>query len=249
MTAITSTRLSRFLAGLAALALVVEVNVAGPTLHEKCTPLPTTLLGPFVRLGDGKILVVDDNATRVSADEGKTWSQPRPIFGPGQDVQVSSERALLRTRGGVVILAFMNLKEQNFKWDPVKKDAVAARLPTFTIRSLDDGKTWQDLQKLHDEYTGAIRDMIQTREGRVVFTTMAMAMVIAEVRCGRGLKVAPARKQLIILFEMRMISPESSGSRQVYPKPDARPMKIGRKIHRRLLRGLETEVNHDCRPG
>jgi hypothetical protein len=147
---------------------------AGPTLHPKCTPLPTDLMGPFVRLGDGRILAIDGSASRVSADEGKTWSAPRPLFTAGQNVQVSDERALLRTRGGVIILAFLNPKEIAFPWDKVKKDAPGARLPTYAVRSLDDGKTWQDLQKLHDEYTGAIRDMIQTRSGRVVFTSMQM---------------------------------------------------------------------------
>jgi hypothetical protein len=148
--------------------------VAGPTLHPKCKPLPTDLLGPFARLGDGNILAIDGDATRVSKDEGKTWSEPRPLFAAGQGVQVSSERALLRTRDGVLILAFMNMKDFVFKWDPVLKDAPGARLPTYVVRSLDDGKTWQDLRKLHDEYTGAIRDMIQTRDGRVVFTSMQM---------------------------------------------------------------------------
>lgn len=68
----------------------------------------------------------------------------------------------------------MDREDYNFKWDRVKKDAPGARRPTYAARSLDDGKTWQDLQKLHDEYTGAIRDMIQTRNGMVVFTSMQM---------------------------------------------------------------------------
>ncbi|MCK5758296.1 MAG: exo-alpha-sialidase, partial [Clostridiales bacterium] len=49
-----------------------------------------------------------------------------------------------------------------------------AILPTYTIRSLDDGKTWQNLQKLHNDWTGMIRDIIETRDGNIVFTSMIM---------------------------------------------------------------------------
>jgi hypothetical protein len=47
-------------------------------------------------------------------------------------------------------------------------------LPTYAVRSPDDGKTWETPQKLHDAWTGAIRDMIQTNDGTVVFTSMMM---------------------------------------------------------------------------
>jgi hypothetical protein len=171
---IRSLALALLAAALAVFPPAARPADTGPTLHSKCAPMPTDLLGPFARLGDGTILAIDGDATRVSKAEGKTWSEPRPLFAAGQGVQVSSERALLRTRDGVLILAFMNMKEYAFKWDPVQKDAPGARLPTYVVRSLDDGKTWQDMHKLHDEYTGAIRDMIQTREGRVVFTSMQL---------------------------------------------------------------------------
>ena len=52
--------------------------------------------------------------------------------------------------------------------------AEKAVAPTYAIRSLDNGKTWQDLQKLHDDWTGAIRDIIETRDGNIVFTSMMM---------------------------------------------------------------------------
>ena len=58
--------------------------------------------------------------------------------------------------------------------DNDSKDAPGARNPTYAIRSLDGGETWQDLQKLHDRHTGAIRDILQTRSGRIVFTSMKL---------------------------------------------------------------------------
>ena len=42
------------------------------------------------------------------------------------------------------------------------------------MRSLDEGKTWQDLQKLHDDWTGANRDIIETSDGSIVLSSMMM---------------------------------------------------------------------------
>ena len=82
---------------------------------------------------------------------------------------------MCRLRDGVIVLAFMNINEQVFELNKQKGDTEpGARLPTYAVRSLDDGKTWHDLQMLHDDYTGAIRDMIQTKGGTVVFTSMQL---------------------------------------------------------------------------
>ena len=75
----------------------------------------------------------------------------------------------------MIIVAFMNLREEDWRWNSQTHDAdPGMRLPNYVIRSLDDGKTWQDLQKLHDDWTGAVRNMIQARDGRVVFTSMRL---------------------------------------------------------------------------
>lgn len=143
-----------------------------PTLHPKASRLEIPM-GPFIRLKNGEILTVDETSALVSKDEGKTW-QSFPLFAEGQDIAIRKERVLLETRDGAIILAFVNDKERNWKWDKSISDAPDAVLPTYTIRSLDGGRTWQDLQKLHDDWTGAIRDIIQTKEGSVVFTSMVM---------------------------------------------------------------------------
>jgi sialidase-1 len=133
-------------------------------------------MGPFVRLNDGSILTVDTTTTFISKDEGKTWTQ-YPVFKEPEKFSISKERALIRMRSGVIILAFINMEEVGkFEWqaDIMDFPAEKAIAPTYAIRSLDNGKTWQDLQKLHDDWTGAIRDIIQTRDGNVVFTSMMM---------------------------------------------------------------------------
>jgi hypothetical protein len=68
-------------------------------LHPKCQKLPTNLLGPFVRLADGRALAVDKTRALVSSDDGKTW-QASPLFADTEKFQAFHGGALLRTRCG-----------------------------------------------------------------------------------------------------------------------------------------------------
>ena len=129
--------------------------------------------GPFVRLGDSSLLAVDGNQTYLSRDEGRTWSAYTLIADTAKFN--ISPGALIRTSRNVIILSFANLKEKaNWNWQKDTHDSKDAVLPTYAVRSLDGGKTWQDLQKLHDDWTGANRDMIETSDGSVVFSSMIM---------------------------------------------------------------------------
>ena len=80
------------------------------------------------------------------------------------------------TDKGVLIAAFGNRADyaKGTEWDPAMPDASVWRLPTCVTRSLDNGRTWEAPQKLHDDWTGANRDMIQTSDGRVVFASMKL---------------------------------------------------------------------------
>lgn len=145
-----------------------------PALSAKVEPLPAECpLGPFIRLADGTILTVDTKEALLSTDGGKTW-KTHPIFASEQEFSIRPERALIQSRNGTVILAFANDKERSWTWSKEEKDAKGATLPTYVCRSRDGGRTWSAPQKLHAEWTGAIRDMIETREGRVVFTSMVL---------------------------------------------------------------------------
>ena len=145
-------------------------------LHEYVTEIPGLKMGPFVRLENGDILTVgvDNTKSLISSDEGKNWREYEMSDEPGK-FKISDERALLRTKNGTIILAFMNLAaRRNWNWNKEISDSPGAILPTCTIRSLDGGKTWQNFQTLHTEHTGAIRDMIETKNGNVIFPSMMM---------------------------------------------------------------------------
>ena len=128
--------------------------------------------GPFVSLKNGRILTVDSTGCLTSADGGKTWARSA-IFPEHAHFMIRPERALIRTRKGTLILAFANDRERSaFQWDRNAHDVRDAILPTYIVRSEDEGRTWSTPVKLHDEWTGAIRDMIETKDGHVIFTSM-----------------------------------------------------------------------------
>ena len=142
-------------------------------VHPASKSMPTQLLGPFVRTDDGQILAVDKAGVHASVDEGSTWTTaPLTLAMP---FEVSNERALIYTREGVLILACMNLAEKVWKWNTTTHDAdPGTTLPTYALRSLDQGKTWEAPIKLHDEWSGCVRNMIQKDDGRIVFTAMRL---------------------------------------------------------------------------
>lgn len=150
------------LVGFTADGLAKEIRI-----HPKCQKLPTMQLGPFVGLGDGSALCTSGVKARISTDHGKTWEN-RPLFSDAKQFHAYAG-PLLRTRDGVVLFAFMNRKEQVFKWDQAKGGPQPeCRLPVYVARSLDDGKTWEKPLLVQDGYCGCLSTMIQLKSGRVL---------------------------------------------------------------------------------
>ena len=149
-----------------------DQGVDGITVHHKADYMPSLPDGPFTRLKDGTILAVAGNPGLgySSLDDGATW-KTFSLFPPDSTMAAAPTGALLKTQGGAVIVAFANLGDKNWTWSDELKDAPGARLPTVVMRSMDEGKTWQS-QKLHDDWTGATRDIIQTNAGTILFTSM-----------------------------------------------------------------------------
>ena len=146
---------------------------SGVEIDARATEIPGGRMGPFVRLQDGRLLTLEATNCLTSGDEGRTW-QARAVFSAPARFKISDERAIIRTSKDVLIAAFMNLAERHWTWDDKLGDAPGAVLPTYVMRSTDNGATWQAPQKLHDDWTGAIREILETRSGRVVFTSMKM---------------------------------------------------------------------------
>lgn len=131
-------------------------------------------MGPFINLPDGGLVTVDTTRCLISRDNGKSWSS-YPLFQDTSAYSIRVERALIRTRRGTLILAFMNEKEKSpFKWREDIHDVPDAVLPTYVVRSTDGGRTWESPQLMHRDWTGAIRDIIETKDGHIVFSSMMM---------------------------------------------------------------------------
>lgn len=142
-----------------------------PTLHPRGTRLPFNHQGPFVTTADGGVLCVTAQEALASRDEGQTWTRS-PVFREPGKYRISNERALLRTRGGTVIAAWMNLAEsrspRGWNWGAPGVDYRDFVLPIYVCRSLDDGKTWEEPVLLNRPWCGCVHSMIETRTGRIV---------------------------------------------------------------------------------
>ncbi|MBN8420988.1 MAG: exo-alpha-sialidase [Verrucomicrobia bacterium] len=160
-------RLLPLLLGITATAFAAD----SPTLHPKAAALPFTHQGPFITTTDGGVLCMDAKNALRSTNEGRTWSIA-PLFAEPAKFSVSNERALLRTREGVIISAWMNGAERKepkgWHWGEPGVDWKAFILPTYSCRSTDDGRTWETPVKLSDPWCGCIHSMIQMKSGRIV---------------------------------------------------------------------------------
>ena len=159
-----------------------------PTLHPKAQPLPFNHQGPFVTTGDGGVLCVDARSAWRSRDEGRTWTTTR-VFRDEKKYRISNERALLRTRDGVVISAWMNMAElktpRDWRWGEQDSDWRDFVLPIYVCRSLDEGKSWEEPIFLNKPWCGCIHSLIETSAGRIVLV---------------GQEIIPAWRHATVLF-------------------------------------------------
>ena len=164
-------------------ASVTKETANGFWIHDKAEDMPHVPLARFTHGANANeffafscCFPANDSVAgvQVSRDRGKTWTRVAP-FDPEGHLRPSDSGAFIRTRKGTLIAAFSNLAERaNWNWDEHAHDSPGAMLPTYVVRSTDGGKSWCDLQRLHTSWTGANRDMIETSDGRVVFTSMQL---------------------------------------------------------------------------
>lgn len=126
--------------------------------------------GPFVQVDDQTIAAREGDRIRLSKDGGASWDEgTRYVTG---DCDPSPEGAIGAADGAVVFgFADRNQKSRP-DWDELLWGTTPADLPCCVSRSADGGKSWDPSQTLHTEWTGAVRDMIRLRTGRLVMTSM-----------------------------------------------------------------------------
>lgn len=141
------------------------------TLNLEPTPAnPRNSEGSFITLKSGRIAfyytqfyggLEDNAAARIvvihSDDEGRTWSQPRPVIEKGQAENVMSV-SLLRLKSGRIALIYA-----------VKNSALDCG--PYLCLSTDEGETWSEARRIIDApgYFVLNNDrVIQTSTGRII---------------------------------------------------------------------------------
>ncbi len=138
----------------------------------RCTDLDMPYGGRFIELSDGRLFTVQNNTTLFSSDDGKTWEDGGPVY-TGRKPGVPRSGPMIKTEDGAIVMLFADMstfRSSSRGWnDAAGKAPDDVRLDVWSIRSLDEGQTWQDRHRVLEGYCGAMINMIQmSRNGPIV---------------------------------------------------------------------------------
>lgn len=134
---------------------------------ERLAGLPRA--GGYVRAADGSLVCLLGSTFCRSEDEGQSWASHVVTEFAEAGVKPRSGNALVCTPAGTLVVLFHDANSRQWNWDKDKGRLVGeARLHTWSARSEDHGRTWRDFQLVQDGYSGAVRDAVVTRDGRIV---------------------------------------------------------------------------------
>jgi hypothetical protein len=143
-------------------------------VHSLCYPLAIERNGPFINLPDSRLLTLDNNGLCTSQDDGQTWSEPHAVcqgigwLSKAKRIEPASFYPLL-TKNGVIVIVYLDFADYRWSWDEKQGEpGNDGKLEIWSIRSLDNGKTWVDRQKILGGYNANFFGLIQTRTGRLV---------------------------------------------------------------------------------
>ena len=140
----------------------------GRWVHPLCQPATIDRTRPLLAQPDGSLMVLDVQGLRTSNDDGRTWSEPRPVCRGIHPTEPASSY-LVRCKSGALVAVFLDCTTQKFTWDDrLGEPKDDCRLELWAIRSLDGGKTWIDRQQLLDGYNANFFGFVQTKAGRLV---------------------------------------------------------------------------------
>ena len=130
--------------------------------------------GPIIRLSNGDIFFPTwANTCAISKDDGRTWTQYITV---NTDKYTTASPVAVQTRKGTIIMGFFNGKEMSpLNWNNTTHcHDPNAKLPAYVMYSKNNGQSWSEPLKLHDEWTGMNREILETKDGHIVLSTMKM---------------------------------------------------------------------------
>jgi photosystem II stability/assembly factor-like uncharacterized protein len=143
-------------------------------IHPKTEQLEVSETGPFAQLKDGTLITVRGGDALISHDNGKTWE--RRLISSDHKLKASPEIVVFLTREGTLVISLLNLTQEKWGWDEKENRPIEGlKLPVWTARSTDGGQTWTDVQEIQGDWCGAVRSMIQTKDGALVLSSTHMA--------------------------------------------------------------------------
>ncbi len=148
-----------------------NINSYGVLLDQRLKWRPELRKTHYVKLNDGSLAYLNGHQLMISTDEGKTWeARPSKVLSDQFGSELSfSGGLLLRTKENTFVAVMINSKNSvHLDWDEKTKSAIAGRREVWTMRSLDEGRTWIDVQKIYGGYCGALVDMIQSSQGNII---------------------------------------------------------------------------------
>ncbi|QDU95294.1 exo-alpha-sialidase [Lignipirellula cremea] len=135
--------------------------------------------GPFVKRPDGALVAVSQGGALETDDFGKSW-KTFPIAQGDEKMIVRGERAMLQTASGALVLVYLDDAHKDtikWGWDKEKNAPVpGTRRDAYVVRSLDGGHSWEKPQRILTGYCGAIRDIVQMKNGRLVVPLQNLLM-------------------------------------------------------------------------
>ena len=124
-------------------------------------------IGPFTKLKDGSVMAIDRCHALISSDGGKTWKRHEMFRDP--KFRLYQEHSAVCLEDGTVVVMFINIGEQKYSWEVQRnRPNPENRLPTYCVRSLDNGRTWEEPILIDNTYSGCMRGMILTKSGTLV---------------------------------------------------------------------------------
>jgi len=160
------------------------------TLHPNCSWLPFDKNSWVTKLNDGTLMTLnsirseDKDGNEIwtpcittSSDGGYTWTEPAEVpLAPTTSPHWLAETAIImQAKSGVIVMLYEDMANMVFEWNSeTKRASDNTRLNVWACRSTDGGKTWDGFVQLVDGWCGALIDIKQLSNGRIVATVMDM---------------------------------------------------------------------------